>query len=171
MGIKPTAKIKFTSDHGIEDTEKKSLVKTKIVLDDPMFKPERKTSGSSGYDLVANLKDKPGQQITFPYRHTEIIDCGFKMKIPEGYEALITPRSSMGAKGLIVTNSPGTIDSDFCGKIKVLITNVGKEVACIKHGDRIAQMKIVPVYGFDFEEVEGLEETNRGEGGFGSTGR
>ncbi len=98
------------------------------------------------------------------------MDVGFSIAVPPGFEAQIRPRSGFGAKGIIVPNAPGTIDSPFRGRMCVLLTNLGKEPRPINHMDRIAQMALAPVWYFDFEPVDTLNTTDRGEGGFGSTG-
>ena len=130
--------------------------------------PEYKTDGSSGMDLVANLeqvvKILPGEK--------KIIPTGISVAIPQQYEIQIRPRSGLAAKnGISVLNTPGTIDSDYRGEIKVILINLGKNVFEIKKNDRIAQMIICPIVKAELEEVENLPATVRGEGGFGSTGK
>ena len=130
--------------------------------------PEYKTDGSSGMDLVANLeqvvKILPGEK--------KIIPTGISVAIPQQYEIQIRPRSGLAAKnGISVLNTPGTIDSDYRGEIKVILINLGKNVFEIKKNDRIAQMIICPIVKAELEEVENLPETIRGKGGFGSTDR
>jgi len=146
-------------------------VPVKIVADEG-FMPQYQTGGSVCVDLAACLTTyHTGQkQVTLPHRSGAVIDAGFSMELPKGYRATITARSGLASKGLMVCNAPGIIDSDYRGRVKVSVINVGKEIIVIKHGDRIAQMAIEPVYLFDFECVPQLEPTERGEGGFGSTG-
>jgi len=146
-------------------------VPVKIVADEG-FTPEYQTGGSVCVDLAACLPpDHTGQkQLTLPHRSGAVIDAGFSMELPKGYRASITARSGLASKGLMIANAPGIIDSDYRGRVRVSVINVGKEIIVIKHGDRIAQMAIEPVYLFDFECVPQLEATERGEGGFGSTG-
>ena len=140
---------------------------TKIVADSPEFIPVYATKGAACCDLKANL---PNGSISIGTLETVKIDCGFSMQLPEGFEAQIRPRSSFGAKSLIVPNSPGTIDADFTGKMCVLLTNLRSEPVTINHLDRIGQMALKPVWYFDFQEVDTLDSTERGDGGFGSTG-
>jgi dUTP pyrophosphatase len=142
-------------------------VKTKIVADSPEFIPQYETKGAACCDLKACLD---GDSIFIGTMETAKIYVGFKIGLPFGYEAQIRPRSGFGAKSIIVPNSPGTIDEDFTGKMCVLLTNLKQETVEIKHMDRIAQMALKPVWYFDFEEVDTLDNTERGEGGFGSTG-
>jgi len=146
-------------------------VPVKIVADEG-FVPQYQTEGSVCVDLAASVPpDHAGiKQITLPHRASAVIDCGFCMELPKGYRASITARSGLASRGLMVSNSPGIIDSDYRGRVKVAVINVGKEIIVIKDGDRIAQMAIEPVYLFDFECVPALEPTERGEGCFGSTG-
>jgi dUTP pyrophosphatase len=92
------------------------------------------------------------------------------MQLPAGYKACISARSVLANKGLIVTNAPGQIDSDYRGRVKVVVTNVGKEIVVIEHGDRFAQMWVEPVYLFEWVYASVLDSSDRGAGGFGSTG-
>jgi dUTP pyrophosphatase len=102
---------------------------------------------------------------------TTIIPTGFSIAVPQGYEAQIRPRSGLALKhGIIVTNSPGTIDSDYRGEVRIILSNISKEDFIIKRGDRIAQMVISPVMTIEWEETDELPATGRGEGGFGHTG-
>ena len=130
--------------------------------------PTYKTSGSSGMDLVAYIKDKiiinPGK--------TAIILTGIAVAIPENYEIQIRPRSGLAAKkGISVLNTPGTIDSDYRGEIKIILINLSKESFVVKSGDRIAQMILCPVVRAKLKEVKNLPKTIRDKGGFGSTGK
>ena len=119
-------------------------------------------------DLAAHIKNR----ITIKPGKTAIIPTGIAIAIPKNYEIQIRPRSGLAAKkNISVLNTPGTIDSDYRGEIKVILFNHGKEEFIIKNNDRIAQMVLAPVHKIDFEEVENLPDTVRGEGGFGSTGR
>ena len=136
-------------------------------LDKKVITPEYKTRGSSGMDLMANIKDavflKPGK--------SEIIPTGIAISIPVGYEIQIRPRSGLAAKKKItVLNAPGTIDADYRGEIKVILINLGNEEFKINPNDRIAQMVLCPVIKAELVEVDELQNTKRGEGGFGSTG-
>ena len=136
-------------------------------LDKKVITPEYKTKGSSGMDLMANIKDavflKPGK--------SNIIPTGIAISIPVGYEIQIRPRSGLAAKKKItVLNAPGTIDADYRGEIKVILINLGNEEFKINPNDRIAQMVLCPVIKAELVEVDELQNTKRGEGGFGSTG-
>jgi dUTP pyrophosphatase len=143
-------------------------IKVQIVADLPMFIPQYKTPGSAAADIVANIPE--GDIVILPGER-ELIDAGFCMFLPTGWEAQIRPRSGLAVKyGLQVTNSPGTIDCDYTGRIKVVVNNTGKGPILIRHGERFAQICLKPVYIFDWEEVESLPETERGSNGFGSTG-
>jgi len=165
----------------IKELEEPPLHKvvTKIVADDEAFIPKYQTEGSVCVDLVANIPQgeqddlNPAEsgEIRLQHRATVMIDCGFSMGLKPGWKANISARSGWASKGLVVTNGPGKIDHDYTGRIKVIVTNVGQNnPIVIKHLDRIAQMEIEPVYQFEWEVVESLEETKRGAGGFGSTG-
>jgi dUTP pyrophosphatase len=149
-----------------------SIVTTKIVADDDTWIPEYKTDGAACVDLKANIPpDVHGnREINLPYRVGQLIDCGISIELPPGFKAEIAARSGWANRGLVVANSPGQVDEDYRGRICVAVYNVGKEILKIKHGDRIAQMWPVPVYRFQWDRVDQLEETNRGTGGFGSTG-
>ena len=130
--------------------------------------PKYETDGSSGLDLAANIENKvkiePGK--------TAIIPTGISVSIPINYEIQIRPRSGLAAKESIgVLNSPGTIDSDYRGEIKIILFNHGSKDFIINNGDRVAQMVLVPILKMELEEVDNLPDTLRGEGGFGSTGK
>ncbi len=128
--------------------------------------PEYKTDGSSGMDLMANVE----QTVKMLPGEKKIISTGIMVAIPEQYEIQIRPRSGLAAKnGISVLNTPGTIDSDYRGEIKIILINLGKDIFEIKKNDRIAQMIVCPIIKVELEEVESLPETVRGEGGFGST--
>ena len=129
--------------------------------------PKYETIGSSGMDLSANLETS----INIEPGETALIPTGLSVSIPEDLEIQIRPRSGLASKKKItVLNSPGTIDSDYRGEIKVLLINHGKSIFTVEKGVRIAQMVICPIIKASLEEVEDLESTKRGEGGFGSTG-
>jgi len=129
--------------------------------------PKYETPGSSGMDIAAhienNIKIHPGDKA--------LISTGFSLSIPIGYEVQIRPRSGLAAKkNITVLNTPGTIDADYRGEIKVILINLGKEQFIIENGDRIAQMVVCPVVQANLKEVKELSDTKRGLGGFGSTG-
>ena len=128
--------------------------------------PEYKTDGSSGMDLMANVE----QTVKILPGEKKIISTGIMVAIPEQYEIQIRPRSGLAAKnGISVLNTPGTIDSDYRGEIKVILINLGKDIFQINKNDRIAQMIVCPIIKVELKEVENLPETVRGKGGFGST--
>lgn len=129
--------------------------------------PKYETSGSSGLDLSANIKTSvkigPGK--------TTIIPTGISVSIPKNFEIQIRPRSGLAAKNQItVLNTPGTIDADYRGEIKVILINLSKETFVVENGARIAQMVVCPVIKAKLKEVDSLDNTSRGSGGFGSTG-
>ena len=130
--------------------------------------PKYKTDGSSGMDLMAFLESP----INLKPQESELIPTGISIAIPEDTEIQIRPRSGLAAKSNIsVLNTPGTIDSDYRGEIKIILFNHGKENFVINNNDRIAQMIVMPIVKAEFEEVENLPKTLRGSGGFGSTGK
>ena len=130
--------------------------------------PKYKTQGSSGLDLMAFIE----KSIKLNPKESVLVPTGISVAIAEDLEIQIRPRSGLAAKSNIsVLNTPGTIDSDYRGEIKVILFNHGSSDFTINNGDRIAQMILVPVHKMDLEEVENLPETLRGEGGFGSTGK
>ena len=130
--------------------------------------PSYKTDGSSGMDLMAFL-DKP---ISILPQQSRLIPTGLFIAIPDNTEVQIRPRSGQAVKNNIsVLNTPGTIDSDYRGELKVILYNYGNEEFIVKNEDRIAQMVFAPIIKANFEEVENLPETIRGKGGFGSTGK
>ena len=130
--------------------------------------PKYKTEGSSGMDLMA-LIEKP---IKIKPQSSALISTGLSIAIPEDTEVQIRPRSGLAAKSSIsVLNTPGTIDSDYRGEIKIILFNHGKEEFTVNNMDRIAQMILTPVLKAEFEEVEELPKSVRGSGGFGSTGK
>ena len=130
--------------------------------------PEYKTNGSSGLDLEAFLE----KDLILKSNQTVIVPTGLSIAIDQNLEIQIRPRSGLAAKNNItVLNTPGTIDSDYRGEIKVILINLGNDDFVIKNGDRIAQMVISPVIKTEFEIVDELPNTVRGLGGFGSTGK
>ena len=130
--------------------------------------PKYKTDGSSGMDLMAFLESP----VNLNPQESELIPTGISIAIPEDTEVQIRPRSGLAAKSNIsVLNTPGTIDSDYRGEIKIILFNHGKEDFVINNNDRIAQMILMPIVKAEFEEVENLPKTLRGSGGFGSTGK
>ncbi len=129
--------------------------------------PKYETNGSSGMDLAANIN----ANINIDPGKTAIIPTGFSLSIPKGFEVQIRPRSGLAAKKKIsVLNTPGTIDADYRGEIKVILINLGQETFTVEKGLRIAQMVVCPIVQAQLKEVDDLSETERGKGGFGSTG-
>ncbi len=132
--------------------------------------PAYETIGAAGADLRANFPDRAAQTLAPGER--ALIPTGLRVEIPEGYEMQLRPRSGRALKhGLSLPNTPGTIDSDYRGPLGVILINLGQEAVTISHGDRIAQAVVVPVLKARFELTETLSETERGTGGFGSTGQ
>ena len=130
--------------------------------------PKYKTVGSSGMDLMALIEEP----IKIKPQSSVLISTGLSIAIPEDTEVQIRPRSGLAAKSSIsVLNTPGTIDSDYRGEIKIILFNHGEEEFTVNNKDRIAQMILMPVLKAEFEEVEELPKTIRGTGGFGSTGK
>tara|TARA_B100000949_G_C14168499_1_gene402273 strand:+ start:385 stop:816 length:432 start_codon:yes stop_codon:yes gene_type:complete len=129
--------------------------------------PAYETIASAGMDLRANLKDK----VVLSPLDRVIVKTGLFIELPVGYEAQVRPRSGLAAKkGITVLNAPGTIDADYRGEIGVILVNLSKEAFVINDGERIAQLVIAKHERAEWQEVEVLEESDRGEGGFGSTG-
>ena len=129
--------------------------------------PKYETSGSSGMDLAANID----ANINIDPGETAIIPTGLALSIPKGFEVQIRPRSGLAAKQKIsVLNTPGTIDADYRGEIKVILINLGQDSFKVEKGLRIAQMVVCPIVQAQLKEVDDLSETDRGKGGFGSTG-
>ena len=137
-------------------------------LDPSVELPSYKTDGASGMDLMAFVKEP----INLKPQTSCLVPTGISVAFPSEYEIQIRPRSGLAAKNNIsVLNTPGTIDSDYRGEIKVILFNHGNEDFLINDKDRIAQMILTPVIKMNFEETDNLPETVRGEGGFGSTGK
>ena len=136
-------------------------------LSNSVLIPRYETLGSSGMDIAAHIEEN---LIVNPGEKT-LVSTGFSISIPRGYEIQIRPRSGLAVKkNITVLNTPGTIDADYRGEIKVILINFGKEKFVIKNGERIAQMVVCPVVQANLEEVEELPVTKRGSDGFGSTG-
>ncbi len=127
--------------------------------------PAYATHGAAGMDVVA------AEELTLAPGARHAVATGFAMAIPEGFEVQVRPRSGLALKhGITCLNTPGTIDSDYRGEVKVILANLGKEPFAIARGDRIAQLVPAPVQRATLNEVESLDDTARGAGGFGSTG-
>ncbi|AVL54992.1 dUTP diphosphatase [Roseobacter denitrificans] len=130
--------------------------------------PAYETSGAAGADIRANCPDGP---VTLAPGARALVPTGLRMAIPQGYEVQIRPRSGLALRhGITLVNSPGTIDSDYRGAVGVIMQNLGDAAFEITHGMRIAQMVVAPVVQASFELSDSLSETDRGSGGFGSTG-
>ena len=145
------------------------MAKVLIKKLDPAVKlPEYKTDGASGMDLIAFVKDT----INVRPKTSSLISTGLSVAFSEDYEIQIRPRSGLAAKNNVsVLNTPGTIDSDYRGEIKVIIFNHSNNDFTVNNGDRIAQMILVPIMKMELEEAKNLPQTIRGKGGFGSTGK
>lgn len=142
-------------------------MKIKVVNESKFPLPAYKTSGSAGIDLQANIS----APVELKPLGRALIPTGLYMSIPEGFEGQIRGRSGLALKhGVTLANGIGTIDSDYRGEIKVILINLGEETFTINNGDRIAQFILSKYEIIDFQEVKDLEETSRGDGGFGHTG-
>jgi len=143
-------------------------MKVKIVNHSPYPLPAYATALSAGLDLKAHL-DAP---VLLKPLQRALIPTGLYLAIPEGYEAQVRPRSGLAAKhGITVLNSPGTIDADYRGEVKVILVNLSDEPFEVVPGERVAQLVVAPFEQVQWEAVEALDDTARGAGGFGSTGR
>ncbi|MBO4532279.1 MAG: dUTP diphosphatase [Treponema sp.] len=142
-------------------------IEIKCVASKGAVMPVYKTTGAAGADVCA-LVD---QSVTIPAGKFAMIPTGLFFEIPEGYEIQVRPRSGLAAKnGVTVLNTPGTIDSDYRGELKVILINLGDQDFIVNTGDRIAQIIVSPVTVADFTLTDSLSDTQRGEKGFGSTG-
>ena len=136
-------------------------------LSSDVLTPKYETPGSSGMDISAYIR----KDIIINSGDRALVPTGFSLSIPKGYEVQIRPRSGLASKkGITVLNTPGTIASDYRGEIRVVIINLSKDKFIVKNGERIAQIVVCPVEQVSMEEVKDLSETERGVGGFGSTG-
>ena len=143
-------------------------VKIGIMLEDGIELPFYATEGSSGMDIRANIKEP----ITLGTLERKLIPSGIKMEIPEGYEIQVRPRSGLALKhGISIVNAPGTVDSDYRGDIGVILINLSKEDYTIQPNERIAQLVLAKVEKAQLEIVKEINTTERGAGGYGSTGK
>jgi dUTP pyrophosphatase len=143
-------------------------IKVRIINQSAFPLPEYATSGSAGMDVRANTQSP----ITLKSLERTLVPTGLFIELPEGYEAQIRPRSGLAVKrGLTLLNTPGTIDADYRGEIKIIVVNLSGEEQQIQPGERIAQMIIAPYLQIEWETATLLSETDRGEGGFGHTGK
>ena len=152
---------------------KRGMLSISVVWDDGADRalglPAYESAGAAGADLRANFSDR-GAIVIEPGARA-LVPTGLRLAIPEGYEVQLRPRSGLALKhGITLPNSPGTIDSDYRGPLGVIVMNAGQEAFTVEHGMRIAQMVVAPVVQAAFEVVDGLDDTARGAGGFGSTG-
>jgi dUTP pyrophosphatase len=141
-------------------------IKVKLLHNDERLLPHYATDGSAGMDLKSAdiWRLSPGER--------KLIRTGIQVAIPPGYEGQVRPKSGLALKyGITVTNAPGTIDSDYRGEVGVILHNTGAEMIVISYGDKIAQLVIAPCIQCKIDVVQELDETERGEGGFGSTGK
>src|SRR6478609_1768979 len=139
----------------------------KIVNQSDNHTPHYATPGSAGMDIRANLE----VPVTLQPLQRKMVPTGLFIELPDGYEAQVRPRSGLASKhGITCLNSPGTIDADYRGELKVILINLGQETFSIARGERIAQMLVAPVEHVQFEKVAALDETSRGAGGFGHSG-
>lgn len=143
-------------------------IQVKVVREEGVVLPKYETEGSAGLDVRANIKEP----IVLKSLERVLIPTGLKVAIPEGYEIQVRPRSGLAIKhGITMLNSPGTVDSDYRGELKVIAVNLSNESYTIEPNERIAQLVLNKVEQIDFVEVAELDETERGEGGFGHTGK
>ena len=143
-------------------------MRVKIVNKSNHRLPEYATPGSAGMDLKANTTEP----IVLKPLERQMIPTGIHIQLPEGCEAQVRPRSGLAAKyGVTVANSPGTVDADYTGEIKVILINLSNENFVVNPGERIAQMVVARYERVEWDEVATLDNTERGEGGFGSTGK
>jgi len=145
------------------------MVKVLVKKLDPAVQiPSYKTIGASGMDLMAFIKEP----IKLLAKKSCLVPTGISIAMSDDYEIQIRPRSGLAAKkNISILNTPGTIDSDYRGEIKIILFNHGNDEFIIQNNDRIAQMVLMPVHKINFEEVKNLPDTVRGKGGFGSTGK
>lgn len=143
-------------------------MKVRIINDSRWDAPSYATEGSAGVDLNANIDDP----ITLAPLQRVVVPTGLRIALPKGTEAQVRPRSGLAAKhGITVLNTPGTIDADYRGEVGVILINLSDKDFVINPGERVAQMVLARYERFEWEEVEQLDSTSRGEGGLGSTGR
>lgn len=142
-------------------------MKVRIINQSDQPLPAYQTIHAAGMDLHANIQE----EVTLKPLERALVGTGLFIELPVGYEAQIRPRSGMAYKhGITVLNSPGTIDADYRGEIKVLLVNLSNDTFTISHGDRVAQMVVAPHEQVEWEETNQLSDTDRGAGGYGSTG-
>ena len=143
-------------------------IKVGITVENNVEIPKYMTEGAAGIDVSANIE----KEIELKPLERYLVPTGIKLEIPEGFEVQVRPRSGLAFKyGITVLNTPGTIDSDYRGEVKVLLINLSNEIYKIQPNERIGQLILGKVYKLDFDVKDGLSETKRGDGGFGHTGK
>ena len=143
-------------------------IQVKVIREKGVELPKYETEGSAGMDVRANIKES----ITLKSLERILIPTGLKVAIPEGYEIQVRPRSGLAIKhGITMLNTPGTVDSDYRGELKVIVVNLSNETYTIEPNERIGQFVLNKIEQIEFVEVEELDSTERGEGGFGHTGK
>lgn len=143
-------------------------IKVGITVENNVEIPKYMTEGAAGIDVSANIE----KEIELNPLERYLVPTGIKLEIPEGFEIQVRPRSGLAFKhGITVLNTPGTIDSDYRGEVKVLLINLSNEIYKIQPNERIGQLILGKVYKLDFDVKDGLSETKRGDGGFGHTGK
>ncbi len=143
-------------------------IQVKVVREKGVELPKYETKGSAGMDVRANIKEP----ITLKSLERILIPTGLKVAIPEGYEIQVRPRSGLAIKhGITMLNTPGTVDSDYRGELKVIVVNLSNKTYTIEPNERIGQFVLNKIEQIEFVEVEELDSTERGEGGFGHTGK
>ncbi|PHI08121.1 dUTP diphosphatase [Fusobacterium polymorphum] len=143
-------------------------IQVKVIREKGVELPKYETGGSAGMDVRANIKEP----ITLKSLERILIPTGLKVAIPEGYEIQVRPRSGLAIKhGITMLNTPGTVDSDYRGELKVIVVNLSNEAYTIEPNERVGQFVLNKIEQIEFVEVEELDSTERGEGGFGHTGK
>jgi dUTP pyrophosphatase len=150
----------------MNSTVESTLLEMRVVADEGIELPAYKTAGAAGMDLCC------AEDVSLEPMERRLVSTGLRIAIPEGYEGQVRPRSGLAIRhGLTMVNTPGTIDSDYRGEVGIILINLGQERVDLSKGERIAQLVICPVARAAVVRVDSLDETERGEGGFGSTGR
>ena len=170
--IAPMSRPPDTSDQQVPGVQK-IVVPVRVMPEaEGLELPRYETAQSAGMDLRAALADQRGRQVVIEPGQRALVSTGLRIALPSGFEAQVRPRSGLAVKhGVTVLNSPGTVDADYRGTIKVALINLGDEPFVINHGERIAQLIVAPVRHSEWQVVPELSETARGVGGFGSTGQ
>lgn len=171
IGVRETS---FADGVGTQGLQEQEVVVRFRLLHDRAILPAAHSEHAAGLDISACLEDDDAELVVTPIvggGRSVLVRTGFCMAVPFGYEAQVRPRSGLGSKhGITLPNAPGTIDADYRGEVLVPLINLGQDEFVVKHGMRIAQMIIAPLAKVDVRVVTELEDTRRGEGGFGSSG-